>query len=315
MVRVINFYMLFQVSKEDDLPKGLCAECAKTVQLLYKFRKQVFESEKEFKKYIDYNIEITVKHEEELNLKVESDNENNDYYDPYEVFSQDENLLTDVKEEKQYQCNICQKQFSKESKLLKHELVHEKSPFPCNLCKRYFQKQSSLDKHLKKHSNSYYNCNMCLESFSTEALLSEHMKIHFDIEVKTEKADEKNYPCSVCNLAFTKSRSLAMHMRKHKSKSSYVKLEKQVFKCDLCMKEFSTKSMLRRHMKLHSSVQPLACPKCPKRYTRQDQLQEHMKKHDSGKPNICTYCSKGMTFNILSLRIIIRWSVFIRVAR
>lgn len=285
------------MSADDGLPQNLCTDCANLIQLVHKFRKQALDSEKEFKKFLANNFETKIKDEKEIEFKNECDNEDNDYFDfdfnQEQDQSQDESLMQNVKVEKNYQCNICEKQFSKETKLIKHALVHEKPPLVCSLCGKTFLKQSSLDKHLLKHS-SYNKCNICFENFNSLPLLLEHTKIHSDIEVKAEiEVDEESYTCSVCRLVFNKSRSLAMHMRKHKKEENCIKSEKPVFKCDICSKEFSSKSMLRRHMKLHSSVQPLACPKCPKRYTRQDQLQEHLKRHESGKPNICTYCSKG----------------------
>lgn len=284
------------MSKEDGLPQHLCQDCARLLQLLYNFRKQAFQTEKQYRKLLESRPEAEVKEENnEFEFKHE-----NDYYDSYSDYVPDTDEIpkqeADEKgyesNEKNFQCNLCHKEYKKENKLLKHLATHEKSNVICGFCGKSFKSQHWLKKHLAKQCKNYNKCNICKETFNSEPLLLEHMKIHSDVEVKVE--DEEKFQCSECGRVFSKSRSLAMHLKKHKNKEIH-----DVYKCDNCQKEFRTKSLLRRHINLHASVKRYSCSKCSKMYSRADQLQAHLKTHDSVKLYICKDCGKGKSFIIL----------------
>ena len=56
---------------------------------------------------------------------------------------------TDVKVRKEgsFSCSTCSKQFDRQSKLKRHETVHEKAKIKCTLCQRCFKRQDHFEKH------------------------------------------------------------------------------------------------------------------------------------------------------------------------
>ncbi|KAJ0176255.1 hypothetical protein K1T71_008429 [Dendrolimus kikuchii] len=280
-----------QVSLEDELPKNLCNDCTRLLQVFYTFRIQVARNEEEFKRILEANIktelEIKPKAEEDIH-DVGSQAQTDDYFN-----FQDDSIDDYLKDEPQmgYICEFCPKTFIKETKFLKHLASHDVinvEAFSCPVCSQSFNTQLLLDEHFTKHLNQH-KCEICNLIFGTEQLLLEHTEGHIKAEVEKQ---EETFQCPDCELSFPKRRSLAMHKKKHKSNKN---AGKNVFVCDVCDKSFALKNLLRRHMKLHSNVRPFKCKKCPKRYSRQDQLREHMNKHDGNKTNVCSYCNKAFS--------------------
>lgn len=269
------------MSLEDELPKNLCNDCTRLLQVFYTFRIQVAKNEEEFKKILEPNIktEIEIKPKSEHMQDIASDVQADNYFN-----FQDDSIDEHLKDEPQigYVCEYCQETFIKETKFLKHLASHDiknVEDFDSPICSKSYNTQSLLGDH---------RCEICNSIFGTAQLLLEHTEGHIKTEV--EKHEEK-FQCPDCELSFPKRRSLAMHKKKHKSNKNIGKSE---FVCDVCDKRFALKNLLRRHVKLHSNVRPFKCKKCPKRYSRQDQLREHMNKHEGNKRNICTYCNKGL---------------------
>ena len=71
------------------------------------------------------------------------------------------------KNQKQFKCNECKKQFRQLSHLKIHQLIHSKEPkYKSNECNKRFKQLIHLKSHLLVHSNvRKYKCNECNKHF------------------------------------------------------------------------------------------------------------------------------------------------------
>ena len=114
-----------------------------------------------------------------------------------------------------WECGICGKEFKHQYTLVRHLPVHtDERNFQCDQCEKAFRQLSTLTQHkASKHSSSKpYVCEICTKSFSRVSILINHKKIH---------KDEKNYQCEVCEKAFHQKINLKMHMNIHSNKRPY----------------------------------------------------------------------------------------------
>lgn len=81
------------------------------------------------------------------------------------------------KQVSQYLCQFCNKNFTTETSLKRHILIHENAkPFSCNLCEKSFRQKSSLVAHQRIHNGIRFNCQQCKKQFITKSLLTKHVK-------------------------------------------------------------------------------------------------------------------------------------------
>jgi uncharacterized Zn-finger protein len=67
------------------------------------------------------------------------------------------------KQEKKFECQVCQKKFYKKQLLISHNKCHEK-PLECDLCGHRFGFKVSMKRHLNKHLKTIYSINFtCFE--------------------------------------------------------------------------------------------------------------------------------------------------------
>ena len=79
--------------------------------------------------------------------------------------------------ETQYQCNLCEKAFTKNSNLTQHMRIHtEELPYQCTYCNLRFSKNSNLKRHMNIHTEvKPYHCNVCYKDFSTNFYFAQHI--------------------------------------------------------------------------------------------------------------------------------------------
>lgn len=283
-----------QISESDNLPQKICEICKNNLIIVFrdvcKIRELCIKSEEEMKQFIevyeaeqnselllDNNLSNTslIKMEQEilelndnsLNHKIESDIEYNENLIP----TDEEDVIVKkerVKKVKQlHTCNVCNKQFDKAYRLLRHSNIHnaEGKPFECLQydCHQRFASESNLMRHSIVHSN------VIAENTS---VLNEKPKI---------------YKCNECDKEFLKQESLSSHMKTHKDR---IHTE---FACEFCSKKFTKINLLTRHAKTHEEMKSHICNICNKTFALGGQLIDHLNKHKGIKPHVCGVCHKG----------------------
>ncbi|XP_076046909.1 Zn finger homeodomain 1 [Oratosquilla oratoria] len=80
----------------------------------------------------------------------------------------------------------------------------EEGIFQCDQCDKSFSKQSSLARHKYEHSGQRpYKCKLCPKAFKHKHHLTEHSRLH---------TGEKPYQCQKCHKRFSHSGSYSQHM-------------------------------------------------------------------------------------------------------
>lgn len=106
----------------------------------------------------------------------------------------------------QHKCNICDKTFVDDNRLMIHMKRHnDKKPtsFECTICFKTFSQQGNLKTHYRIHTNEKpYTCDLCTKDFRQLSGLKAHQRTHLDF---------RPYKCSSCTQEFHQSSALRAH--------------------------------------------------------------------------------------------------------
>ena len=147
-------------------------------------------------------------------------------------------------------CPLCGTFFKYLYLLNRHMTVHSQSSekqFECEVCHKYFTRKGNLKTHLKKihmdpatsPSEKTFECDVCNRTFTRKASLNAHRKkMHMDL------AAEQDRTCPICGLVFDFPSRMKWHMIQHTGEKPY--------QCSICVEYFSQAAALEEHhQKMH----------------------------------------------------------------
>ena len=214
---------------------------------------------------------------------------------------------------KQFECEVCQKEFKCEKYLINHmKLIHEKiekQKNECDICGKMF---FDLKMHQKNaHQNEKFVCEICQKAYISEVYLNRHMKVHQYVSTTNSSLEcdtrgklfssiqtfrthklyvhvkERKFHCSECNNIFGRNSTLMMHIRNVHGDGT------RNYKCDKCEKAYKMKGDLDVHINsVHKKIR-VKCNICCKEYTNRKSMKFHrkyvhdMKRKSREKCEIC----------------------------
>lgn len=129
--------------------------------------------------------------------------------------------------EKPHQCS-CGMRFSKSGNLNRHKWIscnrmkkiYQNKIFQCDHCQKKFTKNYNLNQHIRNLHNHNdirpFQCKQCQKRFNSKSGLNQHVKVHIG---------EKRFECKICAERFICKESLLGHMKMHRpNEPSYQKI-------------------------------------------------------------------------------------------
>lgn len=159
-------------------------------------------------------------------------------------------------------CTVCNEQFSNIEFLQIHMLTHTPNVenYQCTICDNNFTCKLTLKSHIKTHkvkakvkhkkrkNNENRNgltlilmCPKCKEKFTVMKSFQEHLKMHKGINEQSDTNNVKlnnevqSYQCSLCMRKFERRSSLVTHIQHHEDKAQIK------YMCKTCKREFQHK--------------------------------------------------------------------------
>lgn len=189
-----------------------------------------------------------------------------------------------------YQCDHCDKSFSRLASLRDHLIVRHftsLAEFLCPHCPSVFSREPHLKKHLydrhrigKSQKQTCPHCNMQL---SNKGILKSHI-----LNIHTDPALKKRWQCEECSKIFFKKSHYDSHMRTHLPE------DQRPFRCEICGKTYIHNNVFKRHLMEHENFESILtkCEVCHKGFKYANSLKVHMRIHTGETPYECKFCQR-----------------------
>lgn len=171
-----------------------------------------------------------------------------------------------------FHCSYCNKQFKDQNSLNSHIPLCQTTErnYQCDLCNINFTTQEKVVFHRRKHFSKNFACKFCPKKYWTKSELNLHSKrLHSD---KLEEIPIRIYQCSMCELNFNSKKCLKQHTVSHDDNSMHI--------CRLCSATFKSKINYYGHIRRHKIKKDKECPVCLKLYDKYH-IRNHIKSHET----------------------------------
>ena len=102
---------------------------------------------------------------------------------------------------------FCNKTIKSKTGYYNHKSVEKPATYQCDICQKVFSRKWSLTRHKQTHSNlKKYVCGTCGKRFNRKDYLSHHLAVH---------NDERPYCCTKCDKTFRTASGLTTHQATH----------------------------------------------------------------------------------------------------
>lgn len=210
----------------------------------------------------------------------------------------------------QHKCNICEKTFVDDNRLMIHMKRHsDKKPtsFECTICFKTFSQQGNLKTHYRIHTNEKpYQCDLCTKDFRQLSGLKAHQRTHLDF---------RPYKCTTCTQEFHQSSALRAHKCPNKGEATtsdgsvndqdlmaYKMLQRlpggeKALKKNKPKRQHIDEQNPNRVVKIEYNPEDgnlsFNCDRCSRKFKRRDHLDIHMLIHTNTAQFFeCTMCDK-----------------------
>lgn len=229
------------------------------------------------------------------------------------------------KVENVYECDGCDKAFTREEHLKRHAKIHTEEPVHrCEVqgCNKAFTRKERLTRHYKvthlgQEPDRPFWCNLCGKDFQRKEHLQRHEKnIHgnggssdMDMDNDSELGESPGESRAAQQLLpslHTATRSLpepraARHPRESLDDSTGSGGTGGTLHCTYegCNKTYSRREHLTKHIKQHEGIEPerpYYCLDCGKTFTRKEHLLRHKRSHTGETPFTCPGLDCSKTF-------------------
>lgn len=143
-----------------------------------------------------------------------------------------------------FECDVCQKMFSRSDLLLRHKIVHAVK------MEEQIMEQSQ---HINEENNMILN-HMQLKR---NDFLHPRLDIVLIPKEHQGENEKKRFNCEICGKAFAK----VSHKNRHKKSAHLIDKD---YKCSMCNKTFSRKEQFNHHINSHTGLKPHTCNVCCK---------------------------------------------------
>ena len=211
------------------------------------------------------------------------------------------------RQEKHYECVICEEGCNSMESLITHIDSHNTKTIQCKLCDEVCASSRGYVFHMKMHTGEELHvCPICSKSFAYRIGLRNHMLVHTDDRKhkcrgceerfkRVNDADrhyrschgEKQELCVTCGKQYATAHALKEHSYTHTGVKPCV--------CSICGKGYRGRSGLDEHMQHHTGVKKFRCPICDQTFTNGNHLKKHLRIHSGEKPHQCLECGKRFT--------------------